>query len=255
MSNWHYVARLRDFGIGVAGRQLGPPCSIYRPIVTGDWIQGGNLVVSNYYAWRRISVSKADQESPAHTFGTLFFELIVDLTNFFVGDLFIENDPFYGTGGTAVDFTTVQFPAHCVASHAPNKTPIGARIDRTALFYRPVTGTDTNGFFSPTLNQNVQPIICTSGVFSLGTVGSAACRIPVGMMAMPRDRDTVYKGAPGDTGVSVWFCYVPPLNGFNPRPGDRIVTSAGRYVVKHPYQQQVGIVGSQLMCSLEQASS
>jgi hypothetical protein len=123
------------------------------------------------------------------------------------------------------------------------------------LIYRPTTSPDANGWLSPTIGQNVQPVVCTNGVFSLGAVGAAACNIPVGMMAMPRDRDTVFKGAPGDTGASLWFCYVPPLSGFNPRPGDRIVTSAGRYVVKHPYQQQAGIVGSQLLCALEIAKS
>ena len=74
-------------------------------------------------------------------------------------------------------------------------------------------------------------------------------------MAMPRDRDAALPPkVPGDTGQTVYFVYIPPLQGFNPREGDRIIldgdaSTGTRYVVRHPYQQQAGMVGSQLMCN------
>ncbi len=249
--DWHTVARNKDYGIGQAGRAIGPPCSVYRATGSGDFIQSGNLLQAGLNIFRRISTSKADQESPTHSFGTMFYELLFDATFFQVGDVVVENDPFYGAGGTEVDYATVQFEAYCLAYHGPIKTVMGARIDRTAQIFRPIEAPDSTNYFSPTIGENVAPLVCTSGVWGLGSKGDTPSRVPVGMMAMPRDRDTVFRGAPGDTGLTIWFCYVPPLNGFNPREGDRILIDSGRYVVKHPYQQQAGLVGSQLMVSRE----
>jgi hypothetical protein len=222
---------------------------------SGDYIQSANLLASNIRSFRRINSTKTDQESPAHSFGTLFYEILVDATFYELGDVFVENDPFYGQGGTEVEFTTDQFEAYCLAFHGPVKKVIAARIDRNAFIYRPAQGPDATGYYSPTINANVQPLICTAGIWGLGTVGAQAAKVPVGVMAMPRDRDAAFPPkVPGDTGQTVYFIYVPPLNGFNPREGDRVIldgtaTTGTRYVVRHPYQQQAGAVGSQLMCN------
>lgn len=256
--DWHTVARHIDAGYGSCGRAIGPPCSVYRytGASTGDFIQTGNLVQNNVRVYRTISVTKSDQESPTHSFGTLFYQLYVDATFWEVGDIFVENDPFYGQGGTEVEFTTDQFEAYCLAFHGPSKVIIGARVDRNAYIYRPLSGPDNTGFFDPTIGENVSPLICTDGVWGItGTQSGTPSKVPVGIMAMPRDRDAAFPPkVPGDTGQTVYFCYVPPLNGFNPREGDRIITDGDattgvRYIVKHPYQQQAGISGSQLMCN------
>jgi hypothetical protein len=255
--DWHTVARHLDYGYGRCGSALGPPCSVYRYTAAsnGDFIQTSNLVQNNVRCFRRINNTKTDQESPTHSFGTLFYQMDVDATFWEVGDVFVENDIFYGQGGTEVDFSTDQFEAYCLAFHGPVKKIIGARVDRTAYIYRPLSGPDSSGFFGPTIGDNVAPLVCTAGVWAIGTTGSTASKVPVGIMAMPRDRDAAYPPkVPGDTGQTMYFVYVPPLNGFNPREGDRIITDGTaatgvRYVVKHPYQQQAGASGSQLMCS------
>ena len=136
--DWHTVARHIDYGRGRAGSSLGPPCSVYRCASSGDYIQTANRVQNNVRSFRRINSTRTDQESPGHSFGTLFYEILVDATFWELGDVFVENDPFYGQGSTEVEFTTDQFEAYCLAFHGPVKKVMAARVDRNAFIYRPI---------------------------------------------------------------------------------------------------------------------
>jgi hypothetical protein len=248
-----------DYGRGKAGQVLGPPCTVYR--VQGNaavnYLDAANVVASGLRIARRQTSKKDSLEAPP--MGSLFYTLMLDATNFETGDIFIENDPFYGSGATEVDFSTVQFEAYCLAFHGPFKETIGARIDRTATLYRPVHApTSASSFWEPTA-QNMTPVVLSSGVWGLGAVGATASQIPIGLQSFHRVKGPLVKVLPGSTDTLTYFAYMPALNGITPREGDRLViggfTNGERYVVQHPYTQQAGLQGSQLVLSREVAAT
>jgi hypothetical protein len=249
-----------DYAKGKAGSVLGPPCDVYRCGATAavNYLDDANLILAGVFAARRMNTKTSDIEAPK--MGTLFYALLVDATNLEVGDVFVEQDPYYGQGGTEVDFSSDQFEGYCLAYHAPFKRTIAARIDRTATIYRPSETPVTGGagaYWKPTLAAGgMAPVVLDDGEWSLGEVGATAAQIPIGMQSTPRPRSDIFKSVPGTTMESLWFVYVPPLDGFTPQEGDRIVTDGNltdgsRYVVQHPYMQQAGLVGSQLVCTRE----
>ena len=259
-----YVAVQRhiDYGRGRAGLVLGPPCSVYRVGGagggSGNYLDPANLVQTNVRVSRRIVTSRAALESPPRSMGSLFYELLLDATNWLTGDVFVENDPVYGAGDTEVDYSTTQFEGYCLAYHGPIKKTIGARIDRVGLIYRPLETPDASGYWSPTLPPGqVAPLVLMGGSFSFGPPTAPASQIPMGLMSMPRTFKAAFRDIPGDTRSTQWFCYLPPLPGYVPRSGDRIVNdsdtfaSGSRYVVIHPYEQEAGLQGSQLVLERE----
>lgn len=259
--DWVTVARHIDYGKGVAASHTGVPYNVYR-VGTGltatTFLDPTNLIYPNFRVWRE-PTHRADWiEGPEH-FGTFFYRFIGDATNLFLGDVFSQNDTFFGTGDTGVDFTTIQFNGMCLASHVPEKETIAARLDRTCNIYRLSPSPDATGFWDATLNE-AQPLVLANGTFSLGAVDTVGvCNIPIGVQSVSRGFGPLIPKLPTTTGTTHWFIYVPPLPGFNFREGDRIVTDGGtlatgsRYVVEHPYAQQTGFVGSQLVCTREVA--
>jgi hypothetical protein len=260
--DYRTVMRHIDYGRGKAGTVLGPPCSVYRMVPgtsTGNYLDTANRIATNIRSYRKITTKTSDLESPTRSMGTLFYEQYVDGEFYLTGDVFVENDPFYGSGATEVDYTTTQFEAYCLAFHGPQKKMIAARIDRVGLIYRPSETPDDTGFWSPTLpSGQMQPLVpAVAGAFSFGAVGATAAYIPMGLMSMARTFREAFRDIPGDTRSTQWFCYLPPLDGYTPRAGDRIInnsndfTTASRYVVLHPYEQEAGIQGSQLVLERE----
>lgn len=248
-----------DYGRGKAGQVLGPPCTVYR-VQSNDainYLDSVNVVKSGLRVARRQISKKDSLEAPA--MGSLFYTLMLDATTFETGDIFIENDPFYGSGATEVDFSTAQFEGYCLAYHAPFKETIGARIDRTAALYRPVDAPDSSsGFWTPTTSK-MAPIVLASGVWSVGAVGATPGLIPIGLQTFHRVKGPLVKGLPGSTDALTYFAYMPALNGVTPKEGDRLVigglSSGERYVVQHPWTQQAGLQGSQLVLTREVAAT
>lgn len=260
MSDYRSAMLQIDKGRGIAGLHLGPPCNVYRPGVTSavNYLDAANLIASGVRVGRRMNVAKADVEAPQ--MGTIFYALMVNATGYLTGDVFVEADPYYGAGHTIVDFSTTQFEGYCLAYHAPFRRTIAARLDRTATIYRPVTTptADSVGpYWSATLSATTMaPVVLTNGVWSVGAIGATPAQIPVGVQSQHRLRGDMFKGLPSATGETTWFFYVPALSGFVPQEGDRVVVdgtlaSGNRYVVHHPYNQQAGFQGSQLVCTRE----
>lgn len=249
-----------DYGRGKAGEILGPPCNVFRCGATAavNYLDSANQIASGVRVARRMNVKKTDLEAPA--MGSLFYALMVDADNYETGDVFVEADPYYGSGGTDVDYSTLQFEGYCLAYHAPFRRTIAARIDRVATIYRPLTTPDTSGpgpyWKATAAAANMAPLVLADGVWSVGSVGATPSQVPIGMQSTARPRGDLFRTVPGSTMETVWFVYVPDLDGFTPQEGDRIVTdgnlaNGSRYVIQHPYMQQAGLQGSQLVCTRE----
>src|SRR5262249_47687291 len=123
--------------------------------------------------------------------------------------------------------------------------------------YRPVQAPDASGRWSPTFGQALAPMVLSNGQFSFGTVGQLASLVPVGFQSAGNMRGKLLHDLPSDTGTQQWSCYLPPLpdgpsHSLVLREGDRLVDQDGaRYVVKHPYRQEAGFVGAQMLIERE----
>ena len=186
---------------------------------------------------------------------------VMGIYHYETGDVFVENDPIYGSGGTETEFATDQFEAYALAYHGvPGHPTVGARLDRIANIYRPALAATTDAigpYFSETVGAGAElPLVLADGEFSFGANGATPAGIPVGVMTYSREFGPVFKGVPGSTNSVRYFFYIPPLQGVTLQEGDRILidgtaiaqTSAGRYVVHGPWVQYAGLVGYQFVC-------
>ena len=240
---------LIDRSRGMAGAILGPPCSVYRVGATasGNYLDVGQRVQTGLRVGRRQTGSKDLIEAPI--MGGIFYTLLANAEGLEVGDVIVENDPYYGEGATEVDFATTQFEAYALAYHGPFKQTMAARVDRLCTIYRP-TDAPVSGAWTPT-NPNMAPVVLSAGAFSLGAVGATPTQIPLGLTSHVRTKHDLFKGLPGTTDALVYFGYVPALPGWLPREGDRLIDSStgDRYSIQHPYTQQAGLGGSQMVLS------
>ena len=284
MPNPIHIQRQIDRGRGKAARALGGPFNVYRVSGTAatNFIDSLNLVSSNYLVYHVQRSSSGFRGSyEGINVGAPLFDIIGDMGPFMVGDVFVDSDspyvPFngavtsdnsagtadsgiitsdtsasgYGAGATSVNFPTLEVYGFCLGFHGPIKKSIGARLDRLAQIYRMPTGADPNGYWSASKNASL-PVVLSSGQFSVGTVSQTAALIPVGLAARPRWKSDLIKSIPTSTGELEYYCYVPPLQGFAFKEGDRIALQDGsRYVVQLPWEQQVGFAGSQLAVQRE----
>ncbi len=242
---------LIDRARGMAGAILGPPCSVYRVGATasGNYLDVAQRVTTGLRVGRRQTGSKDLIEAPI--MGSIFYSLLIDATSLEVGDVLVENDPYYGEGATEVDFATTQFEAYAIAYHGPFKQTMAARVDRLCTIYRPTDAPAASaGAWTPTL-PNLAPVVLSAGAFGLGTVGATPSQIPLGLTSHVRTKHDLFKALPGTTDSLAYFGYVPALPGWLPKEGDRLVDSSSgdRYVIEHPYTQQAGLAGSQLVLS------
>src|SRR5262245_59833627 len=175
MSNYIAIQKEIDHGRGIAARVLGQPYNVYRVQATPaiNFFDVTNRLSVNTKVLRR-RISSRDAIEGAERLGTLFFEIVGDMSPWLTGDVFVQNDPVYGTGDTQVDFPTVQFNGFCLSFHGPIKKAIGARIERQVQVYRPVQAPDASGRWSPTFGQALAPMVLSNGQFSFGTVGQLA---------------------------------------------------------------------------------
>ena len=256
-----------DYGRGKAGWVLGPPIDVYRvqDNAATNYLDALNLLPAPLRAGRRTLKNPGETPDQMHT---LFYELLLDagvpvmgIYHYETGDVFVENDPIYGSGGTETEFATDQFEAYALAYHGvPGHPTVGARLDRIANIYRPALAATTDAigpYFSETVGAGAElPLVLADGEFSFGANGATPAGIPVGVMTYSREFGPVFKGVPGSTNSVRYFFYIPPLQGVTLQEGDRILidgtaiaqTSAGRYVVHGPWVQYAGLVGYQFVC-------
>ena len=261
MVNYARIQHKIDKGLGIAGKHLGPPYNVYRPDSTasGDFPNGWDLVGTGVPVFIRRTTDAKIQNALLAS-GTMWFDVIGNVEPYLIGDVFLLEDPAYspgisyGTGATALPGTQ-RFTAFTLAWHAPVDEPVGARCDTRGQIFRPQGPPDTS--FADGSSQwrggtyAAQPLVLQNGVYSFLSAfeGRDASFVPVGVSSTdrpPRGR-LIPPPIPGDMQIPRYFMYVPPLPGYTPAEGDRVVTEQGaRYLVTNPYYQQTGVVGNQM---------
>lgn len=251
--------RLVDKQLGAFGDRIGQPFSVYRivPTSSGDFPSGWFLVSTQAHAHRN-RVRSQDAEVSMTSERTVWYEVIADMSPFWLGDVFVQTDtPFfpgmaYGVRATSVP-GTIEINAFALAWHAPIRPPLAARIDRRVQIYRsdekPLTMADGSLQWRSTREEDTG-LILTNGVYAWGAPGSTASWVPAGFGTSDRQTrgEDMPPDPPGMLPTPRYYCYLPPLPGYTAAEGDAIISEDdARYKVIAPYRQEVGIVGSQLM--------
>ncbi len=257
--SYDQIQDLIDMGNGFAAAELGQPYDVYRMVQSDD---AGNVLIpinriaSSVKFFTKIAYGGGVRESleTEKNQGVLWYRLIGDLRPFLVGDIFILNDPVYGRGSSSVNFFTKEYKGFALADHSPIKKSLGGRLNCTVNVLRPSAVPNASGQWDKT-RQDAQPVVLSDSVFSLGDVGETPCQLPAGLIAMGRSYgERGFTQVPGEQRKSSWELYMPALNGFNIREGDRIIGPDGaRYIVVIPYSQHVGATGSQWFMEREAA--
>jgi hypothetical protein len=248
-----------DRGLGKAASKLGQPFSIYRITSTssGDYPTGWSLLAQNQPFFRR-RIKDTKLESAVLSTGTLFYQIIGDVDPYLLGDVFLCTDPAYSPGvsygaGATLLPGTLEFNAFALAWHMPVNEPVGGRLDRRAGIYRPAPGPaplpDGSAYWKTTYDQDT-PLVLIDGQFLWGQPGATASWVPCGLASTHRvGGDVLFPPrVPGMTDALRYYVYLPPLLEYTASEGDAIVTEDGaRYLVVHPYRQDAGVVGSQLV--------
>lgn len=248
-----------DRALGAVGRNLGRPYRAYRIAQNsaGDFPTGWQERPGRA-ALVRNRVTSRDLETNLLSERSLWFELAGDMTAYQLGDVFVSAEPeyrpgsSYGAGATTLP-GTIEIDGIAFASHVPMRAPIGARVDRRVGIYRsmlaPVPQQDGSKRWNTTLETDT-PLVLSGGTFSWGASGAPPSLVPCGFGSNDRE----FRGGaftPDTIGIvpaARYFAYLPPLPGYIPAEGDRIVTEDdARYVVLAPYRQEVGVAGGLFM--------
>lgn len=243
---------LIDMGKGFAAQELGVPHDVYRltdPDSDGSVLTQTNLISAQVKVFTRIAYGASIRTSfeGEKQQGILWYEIVADMRPFLVGDIFVLNDPVYGQGYSSVNFATEDFKGFALADHSPIKKTLGGRLNTFVKIFRLSKTPDPNTKDWNNTRKNSLPVTLSSGTFSLGAASDTPTLIPAGLMSTGKSYgDRIFDQKPGDQRKSGWELYIPALNGFQIREGDRIEAMDGsRYVVIVPYTQYVGATGSQ----------
>ncbi len=172
--------RLIDQQLGAVGRALGQPFTVYRvtPGSTGDFPDGWYRVSTQASAHRN-RVRSQDAEVSMTSERTVWYEVVGDMSPFFLGDVFVQTDPpffpgiSYGDRATNLP-NTIELNAFALAWHPPIRPPLAARIDRRVGIYRPALLPQTVSDGSPLLpsqqwrstREYDTPLVLTNGIYS-----------------------------------------------------------------------------------------
>lgn len=233
---------------GVGATLVGKPYNVYRITSTsnGDFIQPANLVFSIFIEREKDSSSDPGRETLGQ--GVFWYSLVGDLSLCLVGDVFVQDDPFFGVGHTIITGPTQQFVGLGLSEYDALKLPTAGRLDRNVRVYRPPLGPNSDLQWDNTV-PSASALVCTAGAFGLVpyTSSPVASYVPMGFQLDKKARGNIIVDVPDVPPVTRWQAYVPPLPGFTFREGDIIVNQEGdRYRVENPYRQDTGVVGSQL---------
>jgi hypothetical protein len=194
---------------------------------------------------------------------TLWYELAIDCSPFWLGDVFIQTDPpffpgvSYGDRATNIP-GTIELNGFALAWHPPMRPPMGARIDHRCRIYRPTLTPVTYSDGTPltpsqqwrTTHEFDTPLVLANGIFTWGVSGGAASLVPCGFGTSDRQTrgEDMAPDPPGMLPVPRYYIYLPPLSGYTAAEGDAFITEDdARYTVIAPYTQSTGVVGHQLM--------
>ena len=244
-----------DRKLGTVGRRIGQPFSVYRCGTAGDfpgdWQYLGDVNAFHH----RIPLAKNEV---AVERGDILYNLYVDAGQYLLGDIFICSDlPFvpgsyYGAGATILP-NTIQMNAFVLAAHMPARIPLACRVDRRCQVRRPSVAPKTLSDGSPYWDEtaeNDQPLVLSGGSYAFAAAGSGpGSWIPVGLQSVTRRSDYPLAKEPGIVRTIAWLAYLPPLPGYEASEGDALLMEDGsRYVMLGSFNQEVGVVGSQIVC-------
>ncbi len=240
------IQRIIDRGRGLAANVVGQPGNVYRlqSTVSGALVQAATEQLVKFPVLRKVVSGGLSMETH-EGMGLVYFTLVCDLNYLETGDVWIQDDPFYGTGANLVDYPTNEFVGICVAHHAVAKPSYGVQLNRLATYIRPSSAPDTTGYFQSGVNGG-SPLQIVNGVASFAAVGATGDYVPIGLAPVSRPKGAQMKPyIPGMTDTAEYFCYVPPIPGLIPQEGDYIQTLNGsRYIVEIPWHLEAGIVGN-----------
>lgn len=248
-----------DKGRGYAAKVLGPPHDVYRigANSNGNFFDDDNKIATAVPVLTKVAYGGGLRQAleTERQQGIIWYEVIGDMRPFLIGDVFLNTDPIYGAGHTGVTFETKEFKGFALADHSPIKKALAGRVNQLVKIYRLSKVTDSKQRWDRT-RENDEPVILQNGQFCLGQNGQEATHIPVGLISTGKSYgDRVLDSMPAEQRKSGWELYMPALNGFRIREGDRIEANDGvRYVVIVPYTQYVGASGSQWFLERENAS-
>jgi hypothetical protein len=247
-----------DSLMGSLGSNFGQPFTVYRCAGSGDFPSAWTQVATNQEVFRQ-RVTAQRIQSGLNSAGTMFYEVVGDMTDFLLGDVFVCTDggyvagESYGAGATSIA-GTLQFDGFGLAWHPPVRVPIAARIDRRVQIFRAAGSPiqDNAGMLSwQSTHEADQPLVLTGGTYAFGSPGQApASFVPAGFASTERPSrgPEILPAQPDTPAIIRYYCYLPPLPGYAAQEGDAVIDEDGaRYVVQHPYRQDVGVVGSQLV--------
>lgn len=266
MVNYAQIQARIDRGKGKAAAKLGQPYTVFRcgPTTTGDYPNAWQTVATDFPVFRRRLKSEREIET-AIANAALFYDIVGDMTRFVLGDVFFQTDPpyqpgvSYGMGATKFDIepddtSEDQFNGFGLAWHPPVRKAVGGRLDRAVRIYRatnaPTTQRDASQYWQTT-HPGDRAFIMQNGELTLAPAGTPGSLIPAGFTSAYRPYGPLpFKPSPpAMPRPSHSFIYLPPLQGYQPREGDAIITPDDqRYVVVQPFYQIAGVAGSQLIC-------
>lgn len=194
---------------------------------------------------------------------TLWYELAMDASPFWLGDVFLSSDPPFFPGVSYGDRATslpgsLELSGFALAWHQPRRPPLGARIDHRCRIYRPSLVPITYSDGSPpapsqqwrSTHEFDTPLVLTNGTYAWGVAGAPASLVPGGFGTSDRQTcgEDMPPDPPGMLPTPRYYCYLPPLPGYTASEGDALITEDdARYTVIAPYRQETGVVGHQLM--------
>lgn len=262
MVNYARIQHHIDKGLGIAAKHLGPPYMVHRVAAgsSGDYPDGWDQVGTGVPVFIR-RTTDAKILSALLASGTVWLDLIGNMEPFLLGDVFQLTDPpyqrgrSYGLGATSVE-SEGRYNGFGLAWHAPVDEPIGARLDVRVRIYRvsgppDVSLTDGAGLWRGTAHV-ASPLVLSRGRYDFTDPysGVEASYVPAGVASTdrpPRGHIFPPPNTPGDMQIPRYFLYLPPLPGYTPSEGDRLIQETGqRYIVTNAYDQRTGVVGSQL---------
>jgi len=245
---------LIDKQLGGVGRALGQQFTAWRitPASTGDFPTNWTRVSTQFRAHRN-RVRSQDAEVSMTSERTVWYEIIGDVSAFWLGDVFLQTDsPFFpgvAYGDRATNLPgTIELNGFSLAWHAPMRAPLAGRIDRRVGIYRPQL-TPINGQWRSQRDSDT-PLVLSNGTYSFGPSGGVASWVPAGFGTSDRQTrgEDMSPDPPGMIPTPRYYAYLPPLPGYTAAEGDALITEDdARYVVIAPYRQETGVVGSQLM--------
>ncbi len=247
LSQYASIQNIIDYGRGLAANVVGQPGTLYRisANTNGAIVAPANAVYTNFPLLRRVISSASSVESHGVE-ESLLFEIVCNLNDVVVGDIWIQNDPKYGVGADIATYETSEFIGMAVAMHAVMRKAIGVQLHRYASIYRMMRGVDNSGYANA-FQQQAYGLSIVNGAAEFLPTGASS--IPIGMAPRTGGFEApVHPNIRSLPDIPQYHIYIPPISGYAPIEGDVIQTTNGaRYYVMSSWHMDVGLLGNMVV--------